>query len=211
MEIQYIKGTNLAYCNGYKFRKDKKTGYWLCTTLGKRLHRYVYEQYYGEIPKGYQVHHIDENKDNNDISNLKLMTISEHMKLHMAKRDKNKLRENLNKNARPKAIEWHKSKEGREWHKEQYSKYADKFHKKYNYTCKQCGKRFETININSKFCSNKCKSKWRRDNHIDDEERICVICGKIFKTNKYEKTITCSRKCASELRRRKEDRKCLRI
>lgn len=33
-----------------------------------------------EIPKGYHVHHIDENKENDDRSNLELLTASEHSK-----------------------------------------------------------------------------------------------------------------------------------
>lgn len=35
-----------------------------------------------ELPKGYVVHHIDRNKHNNDISNLALMSLSAHGKLH---------------------------------------------------------------------------------------------------------------------------------
>lgn len=35
-----------------------------------------------EIPKGFCVHHIDGNKKNNDISNLCLLSISGHTKLH---------------------------------------------------------------------------------------------------------------------------------
>lgn len=35
-----------------------------------------------EIPQGFVIHHIDFNKKNNDISNLCLMTISAHAKLH---------------------------------------------------------------------------------------------------------------------------------
>lgn len=35
-----------------------------------------------EIPKGFCVHHIDYNKQNNDISNLALMSLSAHMRLH---------------------------------------------------------------------------------------------------------------------------------
>lgn len=34
------------------------------------------------IPKGYHVHHKDLDKLNNDLENLVLLTISEHMKLH---------------------------------------------------------------------------------------------------------------------------------
>ena len=81
-DIQYIENTNIAYCDGYKFRKDKKTGYWLCTTLGKRLHRYIYEKYNGPIPKGYEIHHIDINKDNNEIENLQMVTRKEHHEIH---------------------------------------------------------------------------------------------------------------------------------
>jgi len=35
------------------------------------------------IPKGYAIHHIDLNKTNNNIHNLKLLSISEHRKLHL--------------------------------------------------------------------------------------------------------------------------------
>ena len=37
------------------------------------------------IPKGYGVHHIDKNKKNNDINNLKVVSWQEHMKLHNQK------------------------------------------------------------------------------------------------------------------------------
>ena len=35
-----------------------------------------------ELPKGYEVHHIDMNKLNNDINNLAVLTKSEHAKVH---------------------------------------------------------------------------------------------------------------------------------
>ena len=206
MKIQYIENTNLAYCDGYKFRKDKKSGYWLCSTLHKRLHVYVYEKCNGEIPKGYQIHHIDHNKDNNDISNLMLLTRKEHNKIHkkeMSEQQKQKLRDNLNKNARPKAIEWHKSEEGRKWHKEHYNKNKDKLHINYEFICNVCGKKFESSQANSKFCSNACKSKFRRINGLDLITKKCKICNKEFKTNKYRPAETCSRKCAGELRKKR--------
>ena len=46
------------------------------------VHRIVYELFVGQIPKGYVIHHIDLNKKNNNLDNLFLCTISEHMILH---------------------------------------------------------------------------------------------------------------------------------
>ena len=35
-----------------------------------------------QLPKGYEVHHIDMNKLNNDINNLAVLTKSEHAEVH---------------------------------------------------------------------------------------------------------------------------------
>lgn len=43
-----------------------------------RLNRVVYETFKGEIPEGMYVNHIDENKLNNHISNLNLLTPKEN-------------------------------------------------------------------------------------------------------------------------------------
>jgi hypothetical protein len=50
-------------------------------------YRKIWEQNYGKIPKDtkgrtYEIHHIDGNHNNNDITNLKCVTIEEHYKLH---------------------------------------------------------------------------------------------------------------------------------
>lgn len=45
-------------------------------------HNIVWEKYYGKIPDGMQVHHIDHNKLNNDISNLKLVDSLTHKRIH---------------------------------------------------------------------------------------------------------------------------------
>lgn len=62
-----------------------KGGYYRCQMINdfgyKRttmLHRVIWECVNGEIPEGMQVNHIDENKDNNSISNLNLMTCKEN-------------------------------------------------------------------------------------------------------------------------------------
>lgn len=46
------------------------------------IHRVVWSHYNGEIPQNCVVHHKDFNKDNNELSNLELLTFSEHAKIH---------------------------------------------------------------------------------------------------------------------------------
>lgn len=58
---------------------------------GKRIlkdeHRYLVEQFIGrKLSRNEVVHHIDGNKKNNDISNLKVMSLSEHTKIHSIER-----------------------------------------------------------------------------------------------------------------------------
>ena len=197
MKVQYIEKTKYAYFNGYKFTKDDKTGYYLSSAIdGKRyrLHRYIWEYYNGEIPKGYHVHHKDHNKNNNEINNLELLTKKEHIIRHaleMTDETKEKYRENLNKNARPKAIEWHKSKEGREWHKKQYEMSLGN-REKNKFICEYCNKEYETYKQQkNRFCSLKCKSAYRRESGIDNIERICLNCKQPFMTNKYGTTKYC--------------------
>jgi hypothetical protein len=43
-----------------------------------QLHRLVYQAHNGKIPEGLHIDHIDNNKTNNDISNLRLATRSEN-------------------------------------------------------------------------------------------------------------------------------------
>lgn len=55
-------------------------------------YRKIYEDYYGSIPvdsngRTYEIHHIDGNHSNNDITNLKAVTIEEHFKIHFEQED----------------------------------------------------------------------------------------------------------------------------
>lgn len=45
-------------------------------------HKYIWEQEYGPVPEGYIIHHKDEDKLNNSLDNLELLTKAEHMRLH---------------------------------------------------------------------------------------------------------------------------------
>ena len=71
---------------GMRIKSDeiftKETGH-LKIRNGKTIHRMVWEYYNGEIPEGYVIHHKDENKLNNSIDNLQLLTRKEHKILHM--------------------------------------------------------------------------------------------------------------------------------
>ncbi len=62
-----------------------KDGYYRSTIDRKRhvsLHRYKWEKEIGDIPAGYDIHHRDGNKLNNEISNLECLPKSEHTKLY---------------------------------------------------------------------------------------------------------------------------------
>jgi ribosomal protein L24E len=67
-------------------------GYWqIYVPLSgwRREHLYLWEQKYGKIPNGYELHHIDGDKTNNNLKNITLLTKYQHRKLHNQPRDKN--------------------------------------------------------------------------------------------------------------------------
>lgn len=83
-EYFYYKEGNLFWSKdiGYKIKRGKEAG--CINTKGYKLvglnrktykvHRIIYEMFNGEIPAGKQVDHIDRNKNNNKIENLRIVT-----------------------------------------------------------------------------------------------------------------------------------------
>lgn len=196
-----------VYFDGLKFTRDDKTSYYLNSTIRKRLHRYVWEFYNGEIPSGYDIHHADHDKNNNDISNLIMIKSSDHHKLHgaeLTEEQRENLAINLNKAARPAAIKWHKSAEGSEWHKAHYKQTEAVLHARVMQTCENCGADFEG-SYQSRFCCNACKSAYRRKLGLDNIEKQCPVCGNMFATSKYAQAETCSRSCANRLRGKRHE------
>jgi hypothetical protein len=67
---------------GKKFFK-RRCGYWVCTTDNSLYaHRWVWMNNFGSIPKDMDIHHRDDDKANNDISNLLMLTPSQHLRFH---------------------------------------------------------------------------------------------------------------------------------
>lgn len=186
------------------FVEDKNGYFRKSDNFSKTMHRYVWEYYNGAIPKGYEVHHIDFNRGNNDITNLKLLTIEQHKKLHadnLSDAQRDWRRNNIIQNAVPKAVAWHKSEYGHKWHSEhiKQQRLSGKFKSKL--ICTNCGKEFVgERKTQNNFCCNACKSAYRRKMGVDLITKVCSVCGKEFNTNKYRPASTCSRGCSNRLK-----------
>jgi len=179
-----------------KFYKDLKTGYWISTDRPRtRAHRWVWISIHGLIPKGYHIHHKNDDKSDNSIENLELIEQSRHMRIHYTEEKKEWAKKWVDE-IRPLTKAWHASEEGRAWHKLHALKCKFGKGDPVKYTCNCCGKSFEsTKKARAFFCSNNCKSKFRRDEGLDDVEKKCPSCQSVFKSNKYAKTIYCCRAC----------------
>lgn len=163
------------------------------------LHREIWKAAHGEIPEGHHVHHRDGNPLNNDIDNLVCISPKQHIAEHWTEERAVANREWAAK-IRPLTKAWHGSPEGREWHRRQ-ARESYKKRQSLKRDCDHCGTEFDSISRrdNDRFCSNNCKSAWRRGAGIDDHDRTCPICGSVYRCNKHARKKTCSRPCANEL------------
>lgn len=183
---------------GITYRKNNCGRY---VFQGKQLSRAIWENEVGPIPDGYEIHHIDRNPTNNDLSNLACISAKEHIEIHrqeLSDEEKVWARENLSKNARPKALEWHRSDEGREWHRQHVLQNRANGCYQHELICSNCGKHYigePYSNTSNHFCSNRCKTAFRRKSGVDDEPRVCECCGKMFMANKRKGVKTCSKEC----------------
>jgi len=79
------------------------------------VHRYIWEQANGKIPDRYHIHHKDENKLNNNLDNLELISASEHTRLHNPG----------NKTFQGGSVHWHKR--DKKWRARMYINTKQKF------------------------------------------------------------------------------------
>src|SRR3990167_2408703 len=167
---------------------------------GKRLHRSVWEDAYGPIPEGQVIHHKNHDTLDNRLENLELVGRSEHARYHNQPGRRTWDLAHLGR-IRPLAAAWHSSPEGIAWH-QQHGREVAASRVPVVAICQSCGKTYKTIHPSfGRFCSNNCKSAWRRNSGIDDEQRVCPGCGQPFTVNRYARAQTCSRQCGAILRR----------
>lgn len=78
IEIDWSKANCNICSNGYMRLVKTLNG----KQKQKLFHVYIWEKTYGAIPCHCEIHHIDLNPSNNNISNLQLVTRVEHMRIH---------------------------------------------------------------------------------------------------------------------------------
>lgn len=143
------------------------------------LHRRIWEDHYGPIPKGKQIHHKDGDPGNNNIDNLECLTTAEHGALH--RRD----------DTSPRAVYQ------REWARAHRTPTRTP---PTEYTCAFCGSAFTSHQTDrAKYCSVKCHDLFHSGGPTD---AVCVICCTAFKTSRSE--TACSPECKRERNRLRE-------
>ena len=205
LKIEQIDETHQRF-NGIVYGKSTSNNYGHYFKVFY-LHRAVWTYYFGEIPDGYVVHHIDGNKENNDISNLTIMTNAEHRKLH-ASDDSITM---IAKKKTFKCIVCGKEFEAFNTGNNRYcsEKCADRYKrtvlKLETRRCELCGKEFTVYKYKPKrFCSPQCAGAARKLFVV----KICPICGKEFKERPSDPHIFCSTECYHISHRRRKTVVC---
>ena len=167
------------------------------------LHRRIWIDSNGPIPKGHDVHHKDDDWRNNAISNLELLPKNKHRRMHMLRRNATPSGRQASLDALAKGRElaaaWHGSEEGKAWHSENAKRLWDN-KKVLTSKCHSCGSKFECLLPTARFCSNNCEQHEAYKRHRN-EIRICAYCHKEFMASPYRATACCSRICSNRNRR----------
>lgn len=82
------------------------------------LHRHLWEDSFGPIPDGHDIHHRDGDSTNNALDNLECLPTKEHRSGHMSARSNTPEHLARLSAIRPVAALWHKSDAGRAWHRD---------------------------------------------------------------------------------------------
>jgi hypothetical protein len=143
-----------------------KQGYWTRDEgRGRKrvtilLHRVVWEKHNGKIPKGFHIHHKDENRLNNEIDNLECLPQPIHASLHRKEEWVQGSLSYLVKGQK----EWLKTDQGK-LQKSESVRSGWKNRKSITKSCLRCGVGFETKIPQRKWCSKSCQFKnwWHKE------------------------------------------------
>lgn len=169
------------------------------------LHRQVYIDNFGPIPKDMQIHHIDHNPANNNVNNLELISRSDHFKEHEEKRliwcNSQKNKDNL-KRGLVHGIAFMKSEAGRELSRKKCISMRD--NSMINCVCVQCGSNYVGCAIikTPMYCSKICKEKAARSRK---KTIVCAYCSKNHLTSFYSSTRYCGKSCSNRGRSKQID------
>lgn len=190
---------------GIVYRVQTSGRYFQCSAGKNRerlLHRRVWIDHHGEIPADHEVHHINGDWRDNRLENLKCVERFEHQSAHMRERWQDPEKATGMRTALATAIsrapQWHRSEDGKAWHREHARKQWDNA-KQVECGCRVCGAKFMAWMRDATLCSKKCAS---REAYLRyrTATKNCPHCGKQFTYNKYRSQECCSRGCS--IRRR---------
>lgn len=85
---EFVGETHPSWKGGVQLIKKDCAYLWDGANKRKRRPRAVWEQYHGTLPNGYVVIHLDRNKDNDDINNLKAISRKELLRLNQQLKNK---------------------------------------------------------------------------------------------------------------------------
>lgn len=207
VQVTTVRRTNkwpVFEFNGERYYK-KPPGYYKMQ-WGPYLHRSVWEFHNGPIPEGYVVHHIDGERDHNDLENLQCMPSGEHGRMHMDDPGrKESSRQNIH-GAIVAAVEWRRrnpdlakaiGEKGGAGTAARLARIG-----KSVFRCDHCGDEYKAYprpEAGTGYCSKSCVTAARVARGVDDEDRKCVVCDDIFRANRYTDRKTCALACKRAL------------
>src|SRR3990167_1741572 len=132
--IQEFSGLRFYLCGKY-FQRD-----------GLRMHVFIWESKNGKVPKGFHVHHKDNNRSNNTLENLEMLSAHEHLSHHAKNWTLEQIKRNKEHMAkiRPLTVKWHGSRRGRRWHS-QHAKKVFSNQSRLEKVCIVCKKDYSTV------------------------------------------------------------------
>lgn len=153
--VEVVDETHQRF-NGITFKKDAKGHY----RVNFSIHQSVWQYFFGSIPKDHVIHHVDEDKGNNAIENLKLMSNVEHAALHACKNQPYSYRQNASG-----ICEWcGKSFDLKNTGRNRFCSHScanaySLVNGNEPKTCEWCGKEFRPRRKGQKCCCRSCTSK----------------------------------------------------